>query len=129
MENDVNLDPLVDFLYPDTAHLIFELLQNAEDAGAKVGRFELRKTKLRFTHDGRPFSKEDLDSITNYFKSAKDEEGETIGRFGIGFKSVFGCTETPRIYSDSVHSRSSIGSCRRPYSGLLPQYGAPNERL
>ena len=101
-ENGVNLDALVDFLYPDTAHLVFELLQNAEDAGATFALFELSKTKLSFTHDGRPFSREDLDSITNYFKSAKYEKEDTIGRFGIGFKSVFGCTETPRIYSDTV---------------------------
>ena len=101
-ENGVNLDALVDFLYPDTAHLVFELLQNAEDAGAKSARFKLSGSRLSFTHDGRPFTEEDLDSITNYFKSAKYETEDTIGRFGIGFKSVFGCTETPRIYSDTV---------------------------
>ncbi|MYD91594.1 MAG: ATP-binding protein [Caldilineaceae bacterium SB0662_bin_9] len=101
-ENGVNLDALVDFLYPDTAHLVFELLQNAEDAGALSVCFELGKNKLSFIHDGRPFSKEDLDSITNYFRSAKYEKEDTIGRFGIGFKSVFVCTETPRIYSDTV---------------------------
>ena len=101
-ENGVNLDALVDFLYPDTAHLVFELLQNAEDAGALSVCFELGKNKLSFIHDGRPFSREDLDSITNYFRSAKYEKEDTIGRFGIGFKSVFVCTETPRIYSDTV---------------------------
>ena len=101
-ENGVNLYALVDFLYPDTAHLIFELLQNAEDAGATSALFELRDTKLSFTHNGRPFSYEDIDNITNYFKSDKYEKEDKIGRFGIGFKSVFGCTETPRIYSDTV---------------------------
>ena len=78
------------------------MLQNAEDAGAQSVSFELSKTKLSFIHDGRPFSKEDLDSITNYFKSAKYEKEDMIGRFGIGFKSVFVCTETPRVYSDTV---------------------------
>lgn len=101
-ENGVNLDALVDFLYPDTAHLIFELLQNAEDAEATSALFELSDTKLSLTHNGRPFCYEDIDNITNYFKSAKYEEEDKIGRFGIGFKSVFGCTETPRIYSDTV---------------------------
>lgn len=101
-ENGVNLDALVDFLYPDTAHLVFELLQNAEDAGAVSARFELGETKLSFAHDGRPFSEQDVDDITNYFKSAKYETEDKIGRFGIGFKSVFACTDTPRIYSDTV---------------------------
>ena len=62
----------------------------------------LARPKLSFIHDGRPFSKEDLDSITIYFNSAKDEKEDAIGRFGVGFKSVFVCTETPRIYSDTV---------------------------
>ena len=102
-ENGVNLDALVESLYPDTsAHLIFELLQNAEDTGATSARFELSDTKLSFTHNGRPFFYEDIDNITNYGKSAKYEKKDKIGRFGIGFKSVFGCTETPRIYSDTV---------------------------
>lgn len=101
-ENGVNLDALADFLYPDTAHLVFELLQNAEDAAAKTARFELSDTQLSFTHDGRPFSEEDLDNITNYFKSDKYKQKDKIGRFGIGFKSVFACTETPRIYSPTV---------------------------
>ena len=121
-ENGVNLDALVDFLYPDTAHLVFELLQNAEDAAATTARFELSDTKLSFTHDGRPFSKEDLDNITNYFKSAKYEQEDKIGRFGIGFKSVFGCTETPRIYSDTVAfeivDRIVPRPIRRPVSSI-----------
>lgn len=101
-ENDVNLDALVDFLYPDTAHLVFELLQNAEDAGATSTRFDLSADKLSFTHDGRPFSRQDLKNITNYFRSAKYEQEDKIGRFGIGFKSVFACTETPRIRSGAA---------------------------
>ncbi len=101
-KNDTNLDGLVDHLYPDTAHLIFELLQNAEDKGAAAAHFELSELKLSFTHDGRPFSKEDIKRITSYGRSSEYEEKATIGRFGIGFKSVFGCTEAPRIYSDTV---------------------------
>ena len=101
-KNDTNLDGLVDHLYPDTGHLVFELLQNAEDKGATSANFELSEMSLSFTHDGRPFSKEDIKRITNYGRSVDYEEKDTIGRFGIGFKSVFGCTETPKIYSDTV---------------------------
>ena len=101
-KNDTGFDWLVADLYPDTAHLVFELLQNAEDAGATSAWFKLDKTKLSFTHDGQPFSTEDLRCITNYGRSAKYEQKDKIGRFGIGFKSVFACTETPKIYSDTV---------------------------
>ena len=98
----IDLDQLGDTVYPDTAHLLFELLQNAEDAGAASARFELSETKLDFKHDGRPFTKEDVKGILSYFKGTKTEQQETIGRFGIGFKSVFACAETPRIFSDTV---------------------------
>ena len=36
--------------YPDQAHFIFELLQNAEDAGATEVRFDLRDDLLSFEH-------------------------------------------------------------------------------
>ena len=39
-KNDINLDVLDDF-YPDKAHFIYELLQNAEDAEAPEVNFRL----------------------------------------------------------------------------------------
>ncbi|MCY3932284.1 MAG: hypothetical protein OXH70_11245 [Acidobacteria bacterium] len=56
----------------------------------------------RDREDGRPFSRQNLENITNYFRSAKYEREDKIGRFGIGFKSVFACTETPRIRSGAA---------------------------
>ena len=43
-------------LYTDKTHFIFELLQNAEDAGASKILFELFHNKLEVSHDGRPFN-------------------------------------------------------------------------
>lgn len=40
-------------LYPDNAHFIYELLQNAEDAQATNVSFYLHKDKLVFEHDGK----------------------------------------------------------------------------
>lgn len=91
---------LVDDAYPDEAHFVYELLQNAEDAGAKTVEFELFDTHLVLTHDGtRPFSERDVEAITDVSKTGKGDGRETIGRFGIGFKSVFKYTESPRIFS------------------------------
>ena len=57
---------LLSELYPDNAHFIYELLQNAEDAKASVVEFELRPGVLEARHNGsRPFSLEDIDSIAN----------------------------------------------------------------
>ena len=87
-------------LYPDNAHFVFELFQNAEDAGATKVNFVLSREGLIFTHNGtRLFNKKDVDSITNIGDSSKVEDSTKIGKFGIGFKAVFAYTTTPRIFS------------------------------
>lgn len=93
---------LVDDAYPDKAHFIYELLQNAEDARASCVFFELYADRLEFRHNGRIiFTESDIDAITDVSKSGKPDTGETIGKFGIGFKSVFKYTDTPQVYSGS----------------------------
>ena len=90
-------------LYPDNAHFVFELLQNAEDAKATKVRFELSDESLTFKHNGsKDFNKKDIESITNVGNSTKTEELNTIGKFGVGFKSVFAYTTTPKIYSKTI---------------------------
>lgn len=88
-------------LYTSSGHFIFELLQNAEDVFATTVTFKLEHDKLIFEHNGtRSFDMKDIDSITNYGDSTKVyEEGNSIGKFGIGFKSVFEYTAAPEIHS------------------------------
>jgi hypothetical protein len=91
---------IIEDFYPDNAHFIYELLQNAEDASARHAWFELHKDHLVFIHDGaRHFDEDDVCSITDIGESSKREDTEKIGKFGVGFKSVFSYTETPHIYS------------------------------
>ena len=90
---------IVEELYPDSAHFIFELLQNAEDTGATEVGFELRSDCLSFEHNGRPFSEADILGITDVGEGTKFDDVDTIGRFGVGFKAVFAYTESPRIWS------------------------------
>jgi hypothetical protein len=97
---------IVEDLYPDRAHFIYELLQNAEDVGAHTARFTLADDRLAFAHfGGRPFEKRDVEGITNIGQSAKKSDEETIGRFGLGFKAVFAYSETPHVYSGSYAFR------------------------
>lgn len=98
---------IVEELYPDQAHFIYELLQNAEDAGASNARFVLEKKRLCFEHDGRAFSEDDVWGITNIGKGGKRDQEDKIGRFGVGFKSVFAYTETPHIWSPSFSFKIS----------------------
>ena len=86
--------------YPEVAHYIYELLQNAEDALAKKVTFNLFRDRMEFIHDGtKLFDIKDIESITNISESGKINDVTVIGKFGIGFKSVFAYTETPTIYS------------------------------
>ena len=96
---------IVEELYPDRAHFIYELLQNAEDAGATEASFKLRSDRLALEHDGRAFSESDVLGITNIGKGAKNDQGDKIGRFGVGFKAVFAYSETPYIWSPTFSFR------------------------
>ena len=107
-ENDFEegIGRLLTDLYPDTAHFIYELLQNAEDAQATEVRFVLQEDKVEFEHNGdRLFSLEDVEAITGLGISPKKEDPTTIGEFGVGFKAVFAYTATPEISSGAYHFR------------------------
>jgi len=91
--------------YDDRTHFIFELLQNAEDAlarrldlaGQRSVRFHLAHDELSVSHFGKPFDEPDVRGICGIAESTK--ELTTIGRFGIGFKSVYAFTERPEVHS------------------------------
>lgn len=105
--------------YSDQAHFIYELLQNADDAGATNARFILEPNRLIFAHNGtRHFSVSnpededrdsqegtlgDINSITSIANSNKTEA--SIGKFGVGFKAVFQYTSTPHIYDPEFRFR------------------------
>lgn len=91
----------VEDLYPDNAHFIYELFQNAEDTGATHVELRLERDRLIFEHNGDAFSENDVKAITDIGAGNKSEEGEKIGRFGIGFKSVFTYSDTPHVWSPS----------------------------
>ncbi|MDD5805850.1 MAG: hypothetical protein PUD02_00695 [Eggerthellales bacterium] len=94
-------------LYPDSAHFVYELLQNAEDAGATEVRFDLRKDGVLFAHNGkREFTLDDVDAITAIGGNVgKKEDSTSIGEFGVGFKAVFTYTLSPEIHSGDYHFR------------------------
>ena len=111
--------PIVD-KYPDSAHFIYELLQNADDAEATSIHIRLLKKGLLFKHNGKtrfhvsnPETVVDdkkngklggVNSITSIgFSTKNDNSSENkIGKFGIGFKSVFQYTKTPHIYDGNI---------------------------
>ena len=94
--------------YSDSNHFVYELLQNAEDAfdkstGVSASKvvIEYYPDKLVFYHNGKPFDEADVRGVSSMLMGTKDrDDAQTIGRFGMGFKSVFKYTYQPEIYSD-----------------------------
>ncbi len=91
--------------YDDRTHFIYELLQNAEDAlarrdgwhGSRAVSFDLDRQRLKVSHYGVPFDERDVAGICGIGESTKDLTA--IGRFGIGFKSVYAFTDRPEVHS------------------------------
>lgn len=95
--------------YPESAHFVYELLQNADDAEATEVHIILQSDRMLFKHNGRKhfdITKEndknvgDINSITGIGDSSKADTQNKIGKFGVGFKAVFQYTDTPEIYDD-----------------------------
>jgi hypothetical protein len=88
--------------YSDSNHFVYELLQNAEDAKATKVVFEYYNEKLVFYHNGKPFDENDVKGVSSMLMGTKDlNSAQTIGKFGMGFKSVYKYTYQPEIYSDN----------------------------
>lgn len=101
-------------LYTDKTHFIFELLQNAEDAGASRILFTLYEDHLEVSHDGRPFNEQDVRGVCGVGEGTKAEDLTQIGKFGIGFKSVYSYTTKPEIHSGDESFR--IEDYVRPFA-------------
>ena len=118
--------------YGKRAHFIYELLQNTEDALSRRTDsherrgvfFDLTSAGLRVSHFGVPFNEEDVRGVCGIGESTKDLT--EIGRFGIGFKSVFAFTERPEIHSGP--EAFAIESYVRP-SGIVPLQKQQDETI
>ena len=120
-ENDFEdgIKRLLTDLYPDNAHFIYELLQNAEDAKASEVQFVLNTDSIEFEHNGSQlFSISDVESITNIGKTTKKDDPTSIGKFGVGFKAVFAYTSTPEIKSCFVFS-DQAACFTKGWSGVM----------
>lgn len=96
-------------LYSKKTHFLFELIQNAEDAcerkrkstgetGYKLN-FSLNEDGLIFRHNGILFNERDIRGICYIARHPDKEDVTQIGKFGIGFKSVYAYTSSPHVYS------------------------------
>lgn len=114
--------PLVDFLkdilrrYPEGGQILKELIQNAEDAGASEVKFLYDEThygteslfskemaqyqgSALYAYNNAVFTLEDWHGIQEIARSRKKDDPLKVGRFGIGFNSVYHLTDVPSIFS------------------------------
>ncbi|XP_028817389.1 sacsin isoform X2 [Denticeps clupeoides] len=114
--------PLVEFLkdilrrYPEGGQILKELIQNAEDAGATEVKFMYDETEYGveslwshdmaqyqgtalYVYNDAVFTEEDWSGIQEIARSRKREDPLKVGRFGIGFNSVYHITDVPSIFS------------------------------
>ena len=82
-------------------HVVSELLQNADDAGATEAAAEIRDGEFVFSHNGEDFDKEQFASLCRFGFSNK-RTLHTIGFRGIGFKSTFSLGEEVRVATPTL---------------------------
>lgn len=99
---------------------LFELLQNANDAGTIEGKdvflLSLKADKaneasLYVANTGKAFDENDFTTICDQFQSAKDPI-KYAGHKGVGFKSVLELTRLPEIHSGGFHFRFDVARMR-----------------
>lgn len=96
-------------------HVLSELLQNADDAGAEWVRVDLSDDHFVFEHDGRDFTEDELRSLCRFGCSNKSHLF-TIGFRGVGFKSTFS------LGSEVVLLTPTLAVCFHEKRFTLPQW-------
>lgn len=82
-------------------HVLSELLQNADDAGATETSVRIENGVFLFTHNGEDFTEEHFASLCRFGYSNK-RALHTIGFRGIGFKSTFSLGDVVELRSPTL---------------------------
>ena len=82
-------------------HVLSELLQNADDAGATEATAEIVNGEFVFSHNGEDFNEEQFASLCRFGFSNK-RNLHTIGFRGVGFKSTFSLGDEVRLITPTL---------------------------
>lgn len=104
----------------DAAHVVPELLQNADDVGdgCTEAIIRFRDAELVVENDGERMTEAEVKALGEFAESTKRDLSQ-IGHFGIGFKTVFSVTDRPHVDSGYVsleYSEETFGN----------EYGEPD---
>ena len=97
---------LGDDLYSSNTHFFYEIIQNAEDNQYDEPliehpflQFTLCEDFILISNNEKGFSSKNIAAICQIGQSSK-KGGCSIGQKGLGFKSVFSCSDNPHIFSN-----------------------------
>ncbi|KAL0374330.1 UNVERIFIED_CONTAM: Sacsin, partial [Sesamum radiatum] len=124
-------------MYADGPAVLFELVQNAEDAGASNVTFLLDKTHYGtssllspemgdwqgpalYCFNDSIFSPQDLYAISRIGQESKLEKPFAIGRFGLGFNCVYHFTDIQLLFLEKILSYFDPHACNLP--GISPTH-------
>ena len=132
-------------MYKPGVHIFKELIQNADDAGATEVKFLIdwrrnEETANNLLSDGMKachgpsiwaynnacFSKEDIKNICSIAAQSKKHQLDKVGRFGLGFTSVYHLTDVPSVVSGPY---VLICDPRTTHLGSRVQPGNPGIKL
>ena len=82
-------------------HILSELLQNADDAGASEARVSIENDRFVFEHNGEDFTEAHFASLCRFGYSNK-RALHTIGFRGIGFKSTFSLGDRVELFTQTL---------------------------
>jgi hypothetical protein len=82
-------------------HVVSELLQNADDAGASAASVRIESNTFVFEHNGVDFSREQFASLCRFGFSNK-RTLHTIGFRGVGFKSTFSLGGSVEVHTPTL---------------------------
>ena len=82
-------------------HVMSELLQNADDAGATEATVDINDDEFIFSHNGEDFNEDQFESLCRFGFSNK-RALHTIGFRGVGFKSTFSLGNEVRLFTPTL---------------------------
>lgn len=111
---------------------IWELIQNASDCtpdGKKINiNLEINNERITFSHDGMPFTYNNLQDLITQVSTKEESEEELTGKFGTGFMSTFLLSNIVKIEGDFIRNNKTstnmnftINRTKRDYNGIKEQ--------
>lgn len=119
--------------------LVYELLQNADDAMSGQATFDdrivfrLTDTELWVGNSGRPLDDADVKGLCGIGASSKGDANQkrraSIGHKGMGFKSVLEITSAPEVVSETHSFQLGTELARPRIEALMRELGMPKPKL